>query len=99
MATQGKNINLFLLDGDPSGRIKCTLVNWTGVAYRIPCNELDKCKGRDELSQSGGYFLFGASDQSEESVVYIGQAGLRKNSEGILYRLQEHKRNPNCAPS
>ena len=27
-------------------------------------------------------------------VVYIGQAGARKNGEGILNRLQEHKRNP-----
>ena len=33
---RGKNINLFLMDGDASGRIKCTLANWTGVAYRIP---------------------------------------------------------------
>ena len=38
--------------------------------------------------------LFGTSDQTGESVVYIGQAGVRKNGEGILYRLQEHKRNP-----
>lgn len=29
-----------------------------------------------------------------DNVVYIGQAGERKNGEGILYRLQEHKRNP-----
>jgi hypothetical protein len=82
------------MDGDPSGRIKCTLANWTGVAYKIPRTELDKCKGRDDLSQSGVYFLFGISDQTGESVVYIGQAGVRKNGEGILYRLQEHKRNP-----
>lgn len=27
-------------------------------------------------------------------MVYIGQAGARKNGEGILNRLQEHKRNP-----
>jgi len=94
MATRGKSINLFLMDGDPSGRIKCTLANWTGVAYKIPRTELDKCKGRDDLSQSGVYFLFGTSDQTGESVVYIGQAGVRKNGEGILYRLQEHKRNP-----
>lgn len=40
------------------------------------------------------YFLFGISDQTGENVVYIGQAGVRKNGEGILYRLQEHKRNP-----
>lgn len=51
-------------------------------------------QGRDDLSQSGVYFLFGTSDQTGESVVYIGQAGVRKNGEGILYRLQEHKRNP-----
>jgi hypothetical protein len=82
------------MDGDPSGRIKCTLANWTGVAYKIPRTELEKCKGRDDLSQSGVYFLFGISDQTGESVVYIGQAGVRKNGEGILYRLQEHKRNP-----
>jgi len=93
MAARGKSINLFLMDGDPSGRIKCTLANWTGVAYKIPRTELDKCKGRDDLSQSGVYFLFGISDQTGENVVYIGQAGVRKNGEGILYRLQEHKRN------
>jgi len=46
------------------------------------------------LKQSGVYFLFGTSDQMGESVVYIGQAGARKNGEGIFYRLQEHKRNP-----
>lgn len=94
MDERGKSINLFLMDGDPSGRIKCTLANWTGVAYKIPRTELEKCKGRDDLSQSGVYFLFGISDQTGESVVYIGQAGVRKNGEGILYRLQEHKRNP-----
>jgi hypothetical protein len=55
---------------------------------------LEKCKGRDDLSQSGVYFLFGTSDQTGENVVYIGQAGVCKNGEGILYRLQEHKRNP-----
>ena len=90
----GKNISLFLMDGEPNGRMKCTLANWTGVAYKIPRTKLDSCKGRDDLSQSGVYFLFGISDQTGESVVYIGQAGVRKNGEGILYRLQEHKRNP-----
>ncbi|KMK75264.1 methionine sulfoxide reductase [Alkalihalobacillus pseudalcaliphilus] len=92
---RGKSINLFLMDGEPNGRIKCTLANWTGLAYKIPRTKLDSCKGRDDLSQSGVYFLFGISDQTGESVVYIGQAGVRKNGEGILCRLQEHKRNSN----
>ena len=94
MSVRGKSITLFLMDGTPNGRFKCTLPNWTGVVYKIPRTELDKCKGRDDLSQSGVYFLFGISDQTGEAVVYVGQAGVRKNGEGILYRLQEHKRNP-----
>lgn len=94
MSTRGKNIQLFLMDGESGGRIKCTLANWTGVAYKIPRTELDKCKERDDLKQSGVYFLFGTSDETGKGVVYIGQAGARKNGEGILNRLQEHKRNP-----
>lgn len=94
MVSRGKSINLFLMDGDPSGRIKCTLANWTGLAYKIPRTELEKCKDLDILKQSGVYFLFGTSDETGDSVVYIGQAGVRKNGEGILLRLQEHKRNP-----
>jgi len=95
VTSRSKSINLFLMDGEPGGRIKCTLANWTGIAYKIPRTDLEKCKGRDDLSQSGVYFLFGNSDdQPNILTVYIGQAGLRKNGEGILYRLQEHKRNP-----
>ena len=41
---RGKNINLFLMDGDASGRIKCTLANWTGVAYKIPRTEMIDCQ-------------------------------------------------------
>lgn len=92
MATRGKSINLFLMDGTAIGRIKCTLSNWTGIAYKIPRTELDKCRMREDLSQSGVYFLFGSSEKTGEGVVYIGQAGVRKNGEGLLYRLQEHKR-------
>lgn len=91
---RGKSINLFLMDGDANGRMKCTLANWTGVAYKIPRTELDRCKERDDLKQSGVYFLFGKTEDTDEDVVYIGQAGARKNGEGILNRLQEHKRNP-----
>ncbi|NOU78009.1 DUF4357 domain-containing protein [Paenibacillus sp. LMG 31459] len=94
MQTRGKSINLFLMDGTISGRIKCTLANWTGIAYKIPRIELDKCRGLEVLKQSGVYFLFGLSDDTGESVVYVGQAGVRKNGEGILFRLQEHKHNP-----
>lgn len=94
MASRGKSINLFLMDGTPTGCIKCTLANWTGVVYKIPRIGLERYKGRSDLSQSGVYFLFGITEDQGAPVVYIGQAGVRKNGEGILYRLFEHKRNP-----
>ena len=89
---RGKNINLFLMDGDASGRIKCTLANWTGMAYKIPRTMLDKAREITYLDQTGVYFLFGTSDESGDPVVYIGQAGIRKNGRGILCRLDEHRR-------
>lgn len=90
---RGKNIQLYLMDGDVNGRIKCTLANWTGLAFKIPRTSLDVCKDRPELRQTGVYFLFG-KDENDRNVVYIGQAGVRKNGEGILNRLFEHNRNP-----
>lgn len=91
MKKRGKSINLFLIDGEVTGRVKCTLANWTGVAYKIPRTELEESTGRSELLQSGVYFLFGISDDTEKDVVYIGQAQTRKNGKGVLYRLQEHQ--------
>lgn len=88
---RGKNIQLYLMDGDVNGRIKCTLANWTGLAFKIPRTALDLCKDRPELKQTGVYLLFG-KDENDKSVVYIGQAGVRKNGEGILNRLVEHNR-------
>ena len=88
MAMRGKSINLFLMDGDPSERIKCTMANWTGIAYKIPRTALNKCKDMDILKQSGVYFLFG-TDKEDNAVIYIGQAGIRKNGKGLLLRIQE----------
>lgn len=88
-----KNLTMFLMDGTPTGLIKCTIGNWIGIVYKIPKSELERCKNRDDLKQSGVYFLFGASNATGKPVAYIGQAGNRKNGEGILNRLLEHKRN------
>lgn len=89
-----KLINVLLIDGSPSGLIQCTMGNWNGVVYKIPRIDLDKYKDREHLKQTGVYFLFGKSDDEADDLVYIGQARERKNGEGLLYRLQEHIRNP-----
>lgn len=85
-----KNINMYLMDGNVNGRIKCTCFNWTGVVFKIPRTALAACKDRAELNQSGVYLLFGKDDDTDKGIVYVGQAGNRKNGEGILNRLREH---------
>lgn len=83
---------MFLMDGEVTGKIKCTLSNWTGVIYKIPRIQLGDLKSRDEMKQSGIYFLFGRDEDKQKDVTYIGQATTRKNGEGVMLRIQEHTR-------
>lgn len=92
MAKRSKNINMFLMDSEVTGKIKCTLSNWTGVIYKISRIQLGDLKSRDEMKQSGIYFLFGRDEDKQKDVTYIGQATTRKNGEGVLLRIQEHTR-------
>lgn len=86
--TRAKTLRLYLMDGDGSGRVKCLLANWTGIAYKIPRTMIDKCSDLSILNQSGVYFLFG-TDDNDRPVVYVGQAGSRKNGKGLLLRVKE----------
>lgn len=74
MAARGKSINLFLMDGTATGRMMCTLANWTGVAYKIPRTDLDKCREREDLSQSGVYFLFGNQSKPMKLSFMLGRS-------------------------
>ncbi len=91
---RGKTVMLFLMDGSVTGGIKCTLANWTGVVYRLPRTELNHFADREDLRQSGVYFLFGEDESDGRPMVYAGQAGIRKSGEGIMGRLKAHVRNP-----
>ncbi|WP_132994991.1 GIY-YIG nuclease family protein [Sporanaerobacter acetigenes] len=79
----GKNIKLFLIDGDVNGRWICELSNWTGKAYKIPRNLVKECADREELQKSGVYFLFGMQEDGKP-LIYIGE------SEVIYTRLLQH---------
>ena len=93
---KSKSINVYLIDGTPTGKIKCTLQNWTGVAYKIPRNLLDTYKDNPvlekHLKQTGIYFLLGENDNNEQ-FIYVGQVSIRKSGEALSIRLQEHKSN------
>lgn len=79
----GKTIKIFLIDGDPNGRMSCELSNWTGKAYKIPRIKIKECIDRDDLMNTGVYLLFG-KDEEGKDLVYIGEA------ESILKRLNQH---------
>lgn len=89
---RAKNINMFLMDGVSSGRIKCTLSNWNGLVYKIPRTQIDECKDIEFLKQTGIYLLFGIDEETGKDLVYVGQASVRSNNEGTLYRIKEHKK-------
>jgi len=79
----GKTIKLFLIDGEPNGRMTCELSNWTGKAYRIPRILIKESSDRDELKNPGVYLLFGKNEEGKD-VVYIGEAEI------IFDRLKQH---------
>lgn len=79
----GKTIKIFLIDGDPNGRMSCELSNWTGKAYKIPRIKIKDCTDRDDLISTGVYLLFGKDDDGKD-LVYIGEA------ESIMKRLNQH---------
>ena len=78
-----KTIKIFLLDGDPNGRLTCELSNWTGKAYKIPRNKIRDCTDRDDLSGTGVYLLFGRDEEAND-LVYVGEG------EEILKRIAQH---------
>lgn len=79
----GKTIKLFLIDGEPNGRMTCELSNWTGKAYKIPRIKVKECADRPDLQNTGIYLLFG-KDEDGSDKVYIGEA------ESVLKRLGQH---------
>jgi len=79
----GKTIKIFLIDGDPNGRMSSELSNWTGKAYKIPRIKVKDCTDRSDLRGTGVYLLFGKDDDGKDQV-YIGEA------ESILKRLNQH---------
>ena len=73
MASLGKSIDLYLMDGIATGRWQATLSNWNCIAYKIPRGDLKNCDDLPELNSPGVYFLFGRDDESAQQFVYVGE--------------------------
>lgn len=94
MTKKGQTITIYMIDGEPTGRIKSYISAKNGIVYKIPRKMFEECKTGNgdivkHLKQAGIYFLVG-ENQDGNPTIYVGQAGLRKNGEGLSQRLTEH---------
>jgi len=88
-----KTLQVFLMDGAPTGRLKCSLDNWTGLVYVVPRTSLGATTHPAAFETTGVYALLGQEADSGDDAVYIGQAVGRANGNGMLGRIREHVAN------
>lgn len=83
----GKQIRLFLADGDASGIRYAELVNWTGQAFSVPWVSRPRLKDWAEVHRPGVYVLLGL-DAENRKTAYIGE------TENMFNRLSAHASSP-----
>lgn len=73
--TFGRTIQLFLVDGTPTGLRKATIHGWTGLTFVATGTTFAALTGRSELDRTGIYILSGPDAQAVGGVrAYIGSA-------------------------
>lgn len=77
-------IKIFLTNGSPEGIRTAELSNWTGKAIAGPRSELPTLRKREELDSPGVYFLTGIDPETDQPILYIGEA------ESVKARIQKH---------
>lgn len=80
-------LKLFLPYGDAKRLRTGEISNWTGKAIAAPRTDLAELLNREEIENSGVYFLFGTDPETGGLLAYIGEA------EVIRARLKQHKTN------
>ncbi|WP_420380852.1 GIY-YIG nuclease family protein [Marivita sp.] len=73
--TFGRTIQLFLVDGKPTGLRKATIHGWTGIVLVSSQSTFAKLTERDEVDRTGIYILTGPDPEKDGMTrVYIGSA-------------------------
>ena len=79
----GEKIELFLVNGTADSLVTAEVSNWNGKAIKIPRIEVVDCR-REDIKETGVYFLFGRDEALNKETVYIGQA------ENVHQHLKQH---------
>lgn len=70
--TFGRTIQLFLVDGKPTGLRKVTIHGWTGLVFVSGASAFGDLTARDEVDRTGVYILSGPDpEKAGETRVYI----------------------------
>lgn len=83
--TDGKTIEVFLVDGDPNGLITAEVHSYDLKLTIFPRKELSRLKDREDAHNAGVYFLMGTDEDGENETVYIGE------STSVYKRLINHR--------
>ena len=71
----GRTIQLYLVDGTPSGLRKATIHGWTGIVLIGGETSFASLTSRAEMGRPGIYFLTGPNPESDGTLLmYIGSA-------------------------
>ncbi len=69
----GRTIQLFLVDGKPSGLRKATIHGWTGLLFVSGASAFGTLTARDEVDRTGVYILSGPDPEAPGGIrAYIG---------------------------
>ncbi|MFN4764595.1 GIY-YIG nuclease family protein [Gillisia sp. Q332] len=82
-----QTIQIFLPDGSPTSIREAELTNRLVKAILFPRNKLQEVSKRDQINNTGIYFLFGTKEDVAKPIVYIGEG------ECCYNRIQSHNRN------
>lgn len=86
----GKQVLLYLVDGQPNGLRTAEIANWTGHVVAAPRAELARLLSRDEPKRTGVYLLIGDDPQAAQpggATVYVGEG------DEVATRLRNHQQN------
>ncbi|MGQ0566214.1 MAG: GIY-YIG nuclease family protein [Gemmobacter sp.] len=82
MKTVGRSLELFFIDGDPTGMLTAEIFNWTGHVLYAPRTRIREAIIRPEAAYTGVYILLGEVESKPR--IYIGEA------EDIAHRIRSH---------
>ncbi|MDP2214100.1 GIY-YIG nuclease family protein [Phenylobacterium sp.] len=82
MATPGRSLELYYIDGRPDGMLTAEMFNWTGHVLMAPRTQLADALVRPEAGYAGVYLLLGELDG--EPLAYVGEG------EDISARIKSH---------